>query len=724
MEDLFHNIIRGEVLHFVFEKPDGTYSVLRLKDEADGREKIVVGPISGIGPGQCIEASGRWDKHPEYGRQFKAVSFRPVLPSTQDGIIRFLGSGSIPGIGVKTAQMIVDTFGKETLTILENFPTRIMDIPGIGKKKAAMIIKAWQESSALRDVYIFLQGLGISQTYCRKLYARYGAKAADVVRANPYKLAEDIDGIGFLKADAIAREIGIAPDSPERMTAAAVFTMNKETGNGHVCLPMPYFIRSVAELAEQPEEIARQGIEQAIYRKLIAIDREMAYAPQLLHAEKRLPRVINELAAAKQFAGRRCLDDGQESRLQLSRQQAVAVDRIRQSPLCIITGGPGVGKTTVLGEIVRRAKKAELRIAAAAPTGKAAKRMEESTGLQAKTLHRLLVFEPKTGRFGYDDANPLPCDLLIVDEVSMLDILLAQALFRAIKPGTSVLLVGDRDQLPSVGPGRVLTDLIASGKFLTTELTEVFRQSADSRIIRNAHRINRGQLPERPPQDGNLSDFYWIEQDNPEKSLQLVIKSVCERIPERFKLNPMTDIQVLTPMNKGICGTAELNSRLQEILNPGEKENLRSGDRLFKQGDKVMQTSNNYDLQTFNGDQGIIAHIDSKKKKFTVLFDGTRPVEYAFDEADQLTLSYAITVHKSQGCEFPAVVLPILSQHNIMLQRNLLYTAVTRAKHLLVLIGSKRAILTATANTRQAPRYSLLAERLHAGDGKPANPGD
>ena len=301
---------------------------------------------------------------------------------------------------------------------------------------------------------------------------------------------------------------------------------------------------------------------------------------------------------------------------------------------------------------------------------------------------------------------------MIVDEVSMLDILLAQALFRAIKPGTSVLLVGDRDQLPSVGPGRILNDLIESGKFLTTELTEVFRQSAGSRIIQNAHRINRGQLPERPPQDGKLSDFYWIEQEEPEKALQLVIKTVCERIPERFKLNPMTDIQVLTPMNKGICGTAELNSRLQEMLNPGEKESLRSGDRLFKLGDKVMQTSNNYDLQTFNGDQGIIARIDSKKKKFTVLFDGDRPVEYGFEDADQLTLSYAITVHKSQGCEFPAVVLPILSQHSIMLQRNLLYTAVTRAKSLLVLIGGKRAILTAAANTRQAPRYSLLAERF------------
>lgn len=711
MEDLFHSIIRGEVLHFIYENAEGTYSVLRLKDESDGKEKIVVGPISGIGPGQCIEATGRWDKHPEYGRQFKASGFRPVMPTTTDGLIRFLGSGSIPGIGAKTAQLIVDTFGKKTLSILEENPVRITDVPGIGKKKAALIIKAWQESAALRDIYIFLQGLGISQNYCRKLYHRYGAKAGEIVRANPYKLAEDIDGIGFLKADAIARELGIAPDSPERMSAAAVFTMNKETANGHVCLPLKLFTRAVAELANQPEEIAARGIERAVFRKQLILDREMAYAPQLLRAEKLLPQLIRKLAVAKDFSGRRCLNDGRAAKLTLSSQQSLAVERVRQSPLCIITGGPGVGKTTVLGEIVRRAQKADLRIAAAAPTGKAAKRLSESTGLQAKTLHRLLVFDPKTGHFGYDDANPLPCDLLIVDEVSMLDILLALALFRAIKPGCSVLLVGDKDQLPSVGPGRVLTDLIASGSFLTTELTEVFRQAEGSRIIQNAHRINRGILPERPPRDGTLSDFYWIEQDDPDKALQLLLKTVCERIPERFHLNPATDIQVLTPMNKGTCGTVEMNHRLQELLNPGEKTCIHSGDRIFKLHDRVMQTSNNYDLQTFNGDQGIIANINMEKKKFTVLFDD-RPVEYPFDEADQLTLSYAITVHKSQGCEFQAVVLPILSQHNIMLQRNLLYTAVTRAQKLLVLIGGKRAVLAATANTRQAPRYSLLAERF------------
>ena len=714
MEDLFHNMIRGEVLHLIFQSKDENYCVLRLRDEADGREKIVVGPVAGVEPGQNIEASGQWEKHPEYGRQFRAKNFRPVLPSTVDGIARFLGSGNIPGIGAKTAKTIVDRFGRETLTILEKQPGLLTDIPGIGKAKAAAILKAWRASAALRDVYIFLQGLGISPAYCRRLYARYGAEAADVVKANPYRLAEEVDGIGFQKADAIAAELGIAPDSPERLSAAAIYAMNRETGNGHVCVPKTEFIRFVEELTGQPEAAVRTGVERAVARRMLELDRDMVYAPQLLRAEKALPRLIARLRAERNFAGRRCCPDGgcAAGTVRLSAQQTLAVERVRQSPLCIITGGPGVGKTTVLGEIVRRAKRAGLRIAAAAPTGRAAKRLEESAKIKAKTVHRLLVFDPKSGRFGYDDANPLPCDLLIVDESSMLDILLAQALFRAVAPGTSVLLVGDRDQLPSVGPGRVLADFIASGCFLTTALTEVFRQAEGSRIIRNAHRINRGELPENPPRGTGLSDFYWIEQDEPEKAVELIVKSVRDRIPSRFGFDPVTDIQVLTPMNRGPCGTAALNARLQNELNPGDKPSVRSGDRQFKLGDKVMQTSNNYELQTFNGDQGIVAGLDEEKKKMTVLFDGDRAVQYAFDELDQLTLSYAITVHKSQGCEFPAVVLPMLSGHFIMLQRNLLYTAVTRARKLLVLLGGRPAILNAVRNTRQSPRWSLLPERF------------
>ncbi len=712
MEDLFHNLIRGEIVRIIYENQEGSYCVLKLRDEADGREKMMVGPISGIGPGQNIEASGRWEKHPEYGRQFHASNFRPVLPSTAEGITRFLGSGSIPGIGAKTAKAIVDRFGKDTLTVLEKFPGRLNEVPGIGKNKASLILKAWRESAALRDVYIYLQGLGISQTYCKKLYVKYGAHAADVVKANPYRLAEEIDGIGFLKADAIASEIGIAKDSPERMTAAAIYTMNQETGNGHTGLPRELFLKRVAQLAGQSIPAAEAGLRRGEERKLLVEDRDMVYAPLLLRAERMLPEAVASLLAEKDFAGRRCLDDGRTCGVCLSEGQLLAVERIRESPLCIITGGPGVGKTTVLGEIVRRARHAGLKIAAAAPTGRAAKRMSESTGLVAKTLHRLLVFDPKTGHFGYDDANPLPCDLLIVDEVSMLDILLAQALFRAIKPGTSVLLVGDRDQLPPVGPGRVLADFIASGKFLTTELTEVFRQSADSRIIRNAHRINRGELPEKTPRNGTLSDFYWIEQDDPDKVQELIIRTVTDRIPKRFGFRPFSDIQVLTPMNKGTCGTAALNTLLQAELNGGDAVSMQFGERLFKAGDKVMQTSNNYELQVFNGDQGILTRIDPEKRKFNVLFDGNRAVEYAFDQADELTMAYAITVHKSQGCEFPAVVLPILSQHSIMLQRNLLYTAVTRARKLLVLIGGSRAVQTAVRNIRQAPRYSLLAERF------------
>lgn len=707
---LFTATLRGEVTRILFENTGGTFAVA-LVLTAEG-EKTAVGPLSSIAPGQHIEATGRWEKHPDFGTRFRVNTFRPVLPSTSAGIVRFLSSGAIPGIGEKTAKQIVDYFGDETLTVLEKYPKRLREIPGIGDKKAAAVTAAWQESAARRDTFIFLQGLGITATYCQKLYKRYGDKAADVVRANPYRLAEEVDGIGFLKADEIAAEIGIEPNSLERLTAAAVYQMNQLTGSGHTGFPEMEFRQSVAELTGQPVELAVAGIDRAVERRLLARQDGLLQPPQLARAERELPELIRRLAEVKDFSGRRLRDDGARRKLQLNAEQSLGCERVAEAPLTIITGGPGVGKTTVIGEIVRRAKNGGLRVAAAAPTGRAAKRLSESTGLTAKTLHRLLVFDPTNGRFGYDETNPLSCDLLIVDEVSMLDTLLALALFRAIAPETSVLLVGDRDQLPSVGPGTVFADFIASGWFLTTHLTEVFRQGAGSRIIANAHRINHGLMPEKPQPGEALTDFYWIEQDDPEKALDLIVKMAADRIPARFHLDPINDIQILTPMNRGSCGTVSINQRLQSVLNSGDKPQFKFGDRVIKSGDKVMQTSNNYDKLVYNGDLGRVARIDSGKKKFQVVFDGSRLVEYNFDEADQLSSAYAITVHKSQGSEFPAVILPMLSQHYMMLQRNLLYTAVTRARKLLVLIGSRKAIDMAVRNTRLAPRYTRLGERL------------
>jgi exodeoxyribonuclease V alpha subunit len=711
-QTLFAATLRGELTRIVYENPEGTYAVVRLLD-ADQVEQTVVGPVTGVGPGQYLELVGRWEKHQEFGRQFRAESYRAVLPSTADGIIRFLGSGAIPGVGPKTAKVIVDHFGAETLKILDKYPKRLREVPGIGRKKAGMIVDAWQESSARRDVFIYLQGLGITQTYCMKLYKRYGEQAAEVVKNNPYRLAEEIDGIGFLKADEIAAEIGIAKDSIERMSAAAIHAMNQLTGQGHVGCPEPDFVRIVAELAAQPEELAAAGIDRAIARRLLCRQDGLVYAPQLARAEKELPLLVRSLAEARDFAGRRCIEPAGPARLKLNAEQKLAVERVTAAALGIITGGPGVGKTTVVGEIVRRAKAAKLRIAAAAPTGRAAKRLSETTGVGAKTLHRLLAYDPATGKFGYDHDTQLPCDLLIVDEVSMLDILLALALFRAIAPGTSVILVGDRDQLPSVGPGTVLASFIHSGWFGVTSLTQVFRQAEGSRIIVNAHRVNRGLMPEKPAANQEeLTDFYWVEQDDPEKTLALIVRMAAERIPARFGLDPVRDVQVLTPMNRGSCGTAAINQELQRALNGGDKPQFKFGDRTYKSGDKVMQTSNNYDKLVFNGDLGKIAEIHSGRRKFQVLFDDSRLVEYGFDEADQLMMAYAITVHKSQGSEFPAVILPMLSQHYMMLQRNLLYTAMTRARRLLLLIGSRKAIEMAVRNTRLEPRYTLLTERM------------
>ncbi len=703
--------VRGEIRRVVYENAEGTYAVLRMAGD-DDREFTAVGPLCQLTPGQSLEMTGGWEKHEEYGRQFRVASFRPVMPATRAGLIRFLGSGAIPGIGPKTAEQIVNRFGSETLHVLDHESRRLREIPGIGQQKAKRIISAWRASAARRDIFIFLQGLGITPAFCQKLYLRYGAQTVDVIRANPYRLAEEVDGIGFLKADAIAAELGIAKDSPERMNAAAVFTMNQETTNGHVCLPEEYFIHATAELAGQPPELARCGIDRALNRRQIVKLNDCYYTAALARAETELPGLVQTLAAAKRFAGTRCTAiphaaDG----IVLGEKQQLAAERVMLAPLGIITGGPGVGKTTVLGEIVRRAKHARLRIAAAAPTGRAAKRLCESTGLGAKTLHRLLVFDPQSGRFGYDQSNHLPYDLVIVDECSMLDLMLALALFRAIAPGTSVLLVGDHDQLPSVGPGRVLADFIASGLFLTTHLDQVFRQASGSRIILNAHRINRGTLPEKNPAGTELSDFYWIEQDDPERVLDLIVRMNTERIPQRFGLDPVDDVQILTPMNRGSCGTQTLNAALQQVLNTGSKPSFQLGDRLFKQDDKVMQISNNYDKAVYNGDLGRIARIEPAKKKFSVIFD-RRVVEYDFTDADQLTIAYAATVHKSQGSEFPAVILPLLTQHYMMLQRNLLYTAVTRARKLLVLIGSRKAVEMAVRNARQAPRYSLLLERL------------
>jgi exodeoxyribonuclease V alpha subunit len=725
--NLTEQTIKGEIKRVVYETDDGGYSVLRVVD-GNNRTHTVVGPISGAYEGQGIEVTGTFQTHKEHGRQLKASSYKYTLPSTPDGIRRYLASGLIHGIGPKIAECIVDRFGIDTLNILDNFSARLTEVPGFGKKRLEMVRKAWREHAAERDIFIFLQGLGISLAYCRRIYKKYGDNAPAFVKADPYKLAEDIDGIGFIMSDKVAASLGIAGSDIRRLKAGVVYTLNRLSESGHVCYPKDEFIKYTAELLKVDENEALNGLKSALHEGLAVIDfladtanpteGEMVYKTQLYTAEKELAFLINRLASVTAHNNQKSQTIQFKSYMQLSEEQQAAIHAAGTYPLNVITGGPGVGKTTVGGDIVRRANVAKMKVYLAAPTGRAAKRLGESCKRNAMTIHRMLKWDPEKRNFVFGTKRPLKCDLLIVDEVSMLDIPLALFLFRAIAPGTTVVMVGDSDQLPSVGPGTFLMDLILSGKAHVTHLSRIYRQGMDSRIITNAHAVNAGRLPDLMPVPKNiLSDFYWIEKEDPDLVIADIATMVRQRIPQRFNFDSMRDIQVLTPMNRGSCGTKLLNETLQEQLNPstGKKPFFIFGYKKFRSGDKVMQIRNNYDKRIFNGDMGRLIYIDHKEKIFRVKFEEDT-VEYDFIEADQIVLAYAITIHKSQGSEFPVVVFPLLTQHYIMLQRNLLYTGMTRAKKLLVLIGSRKALSMAINNINNEPRFSLLQQRLKRGE--------
>lgn len=715
IENLTELALSGQVEKVIYENEENGFQVISVRD-AEGTFHCACGNLSGVAAGQGVELKGHWEFHPDHGRRFRVVSCVFSLPVTLDGIRKYLSSGAIRGIGEKYAGAIVDTFGTETLRILDNATARLKEVPGLGRKRIEAIKKAWKESAGKRSLQLYMQSLGITPAYFNRIYTLYGDRAADILRTNPYQLASDVDGIGFLTADRIAANSGIGKNDPQRLISGVSYGLSQIRAAGHVCMPEEEFREKLCELLGLDGSGAAEAVKLAIQaRKAVTAlapdGQTMIYEPGLLRCEQELPLLIANLIFTGRHYGESLLKYQVPPDSKFSDEQLRAVEQAGKCAVSIITGGPGVGKTTVVGEIVRRARAARLNLVLAAPTGRAAKRMSEATGVSAATLHRLLKWDPGKRQFVHNRKNPLQHQLFVLDEVSMLDLPLAVAFFRAVRPGAAVVLVGDADQLPSVGPGTVLNDLIACGEIPVSRLTRIFRQGSGSGIIRAAHEVNAGTVPAMPKTiPGQAADFYWIEKDDAEEAAQLIERLVSDRIPKRFGFDPKNDIQVLSPMNRGICGTVQLNERLQSLLNP-EKAGFRSGERVFHAGDKVMQISNNYDKGVFNGDMGVILSIHHAESTFKVRYD-LNDVEYNFTEAVQLNPAYAVTVHKSQGSEFPAVVMPLLTQHFMMLQRNLLYTGMTRAKKLMILIASRKAVGMAVRNFVREPRHTLLRERL------------
>ena len=729
MSDLFDNAhndepasyaeskIRGEILRVVYVSPSGDYAVLKLLTH-DKKEVSMVGngTLVNVSPGEEIEASGRWEKHKDWGKQFRAKSFKSVLPSTEEGLVRYLSSGNFPGIGTKTAERIVETFGGETIYILDNYTSRLKEVPGLGKKRIAEIQDAWQEVADRRDMDVFLQSLGIPNSYCNKIYKTYGDRTAAVIRNNPYQLSKDVKGIGFIIADRIARQMGIELTNPFRLSSGIAHALSKMAENGHTCLPEDFLIDKAAEILGVDQQGAQIGLQRAI------VDGAVIQEASLLDPEKKVIYPLKAYADEKQLIEKIHLLLNASNELKdeeplefittsLNAEQKEAVTNAFNNKISIITGGPGVGKTTTIDEIVKQAKRRNIKTYLAAPTGRAAKRMSEATGKDARTIHRLLIFKEEDKDFVYNEDKHLKCELLIIDEVSMLDLSLASKLFAAVSHETSIVLVGDKDQLPSVGPGAVLHDLLLCESIQQVKLNQVFRQQEGSKIISNSHAINQGHLPDilNPPKD-QLGDFYWIDQSDPAKIEETISQMMCERIPNRFGIKK-SEIQVLTPMNKGVCGRTSLNEKLQLSLNDIHKSQFKLGDRRFIVGDRIMQNTNNYDKKVFNGDLGYILDIQQGAKTFDIMFEN-EIIRYNFDEADQLALAYAVTIHKSQGSEFPAVIIPVINQHYIMLQRNLLYTGVTRARRLIILIGQRQSLQRCIENDRQSNRFTQLGHRL------------